>query len=247
MSIYYVAGLPFSDELYHHGILGQKWGVRRFQNPDGSYTQAGRERYSRKAYGNAEYSNYLNGVSSRKSYSYNDLEREAYQSSRDHKIRNQVNQRTDDDVRQSILRYEEASSKLNLKFAEYSEKLKRDRGKEWDGDGSEEHWELEKRYPEYKKISENFDQKRQNVLQKVSKAVESGKYDEVFKNSDLVIRADIPENNSTMIYDGRKSVVATIICNNYGDYSYAFTPELFVEWRGLKNGKVNKTIATRYY
>lgn len=33
------------DTLQHHGILGQKWGVRRFQEKDGSYTQAGRERY----------------------------------------------------------------------------------------------------------------------------------------------------------------------------------------------------------
>ena len=33
------------DSLQHHGILGQKWGVRRFQEYDGSYTQAGRERY----------------------------------------------------------------------------------------------------------------------------------------------------------------------------------------------------------
>lgn len=33
--------------LIHHGIKGQKWGVRRFQNPDGSLTPAGRKRYSR--------------------------------------------------------------------------------------------------------------------------------------------------------------------------------------------------------
>lgn len=35
------------QELYHHGILGQKWGVRRFQNADGSLTAAGKERYRR--------------------------------------------------------------------------------------------------------------------------------------------------------------------------------------------------------
>lgn len=34
----------YSNELYHYGIKGQKWGVRRYQNTDGSYTDAGLKR-----------------------------------------------------------------------------------------------------------------------------------------------------------------------------------------------------------
>lgn len=33
------------EDLYHHGIKGQKWGVRRYQNEDGSLTPKGRARY----------------------------------------------------------------------------------------------------------------------------------------------------------------------------------------------------------
>ena len=35
------------NELYHHGVKGQRWGVRRYQNPDGSLTEEGRKRYSK--------------------------------------------------------------------------------------------------------------------------------------------------------------------------------------------------------
>jgi hypothetical protein len=38
-----------NGELYHHGIKGQKWGRRRYQNADGSLTPAGKKRYRRQS------------------------------------------------------------------------------------------------------------------------------------------------------------------------------------------------------
>ena len=37
-----------SNYIYHHGIKGMKWGIRRFQNKNGSLTPAGKKRYGEK-------------------------------------------------------------------------------------------------------------------------------------------------------------------------------------------------------
>lgn len=53
--IYAINGASYdSNYLAHYGILGMKWGVRRYQNYDGSYTQAGMKRYN-KALSDYEY------------------------------------------------------------------------------------------------------------------------------------------------------------------------------------------------
>ena len=35
---------PYSNELYHHGVKGQRWGIRRYQRPDGTLTKAGEKK-----------------------------------------------------------------------------------------------------------------------------------------------------------------------------------------------------------
>ena len=44
----------YNDQIWHWGVKGMKWGVRRYQNADGSLTDAGKRRYSSDIAANAK-------------------------------------------------------------------------------------------------------------------------------------------------------------------------------------------------
>ena len=46
MNDYLAYRVKYSNELYHYGVKGQKWGIRRYQNEDGTLTDEGKKRYN---------------------------------------------------------------------------------------------------------------------------------------------------------------------------------------------------------
>ena len=70
----YNRSLYFENELYHHGIKGMKWGVRRFQTKSGKLTVAGKKRYNSEK----EYRDKLTKIANNKNVNESDLKRINY-------------------------------------------------------------------------------------------------------------------------------------------------------------------------
>lgn len=72
------------SELYHHGVLGQKWGVRRYQFKDGSLTMEGRRHYGYTGHG-SKVKNQDGSLTDygRKYFGYDDVKRGEYKAKKD--------------------------------------------------------------------------------------------------------------------------------------------------------------------
>ncbi len=119
MANYYIAGIPYSSELYHFGIKGQKWGIRRYQNSDGTLTDVGKKRYYRKSdrlYRKADYYDSLANDAKSKIRESVRRERNAKQN-----IALYTNKKAD--LVQKIDRYDSSNSKLERFFIGNSRSL----------------------------------------------------------------------------------------------------------------------------
>ena len=64
----------YSPELYHYGVMGMKWGVRRYQNKDGSLTAAGKKRQAKRDAAISRYEKTISRSQKEKDYSKKALE-----------------------------------------------------------------------------------------------------------------------------------------------------------------------------
>lgn len=97
-----------TNYLVHHGIEGQKWGVRRFQNRDGSLTEEGRKRYG--------YSSEMSSVKD----AYRNKQR-AYRVNKSEYERSKVRSHDKDSIREAKAEMDKAKRDYSVAKREYKD------------------------------------------------------------------------------------------------------------------------------
>lgn len=111
----------YDDYLEHHGILDQKWGIRRFQNPDGSLTEAGKRRYAKYKTRNEKYEKKVNEYRLKQDKDYRKAE--SIHSKKDLKARNRSMEKvTANTVKADKLYKKAAQATDNVERAKYEAK-----------------------------------------------------------------------------------------------------------------------------
>ena len=106
-------GEPYKNELMHYGVLGQKWGIRRYQNPDGTLTEAGKKRY-----GTVE--NLEAGRTQRQTKRYEKKKKEAIRSGSATEISKYSKDLSPDEFSQALNRINMEQTLANLRAKEVS-------------------------------------------------------------------------------------------------------------------------------
>ena len=181
------------ESLAHYGIMGQKWGIRRFQNEDGTLTPEGKERYYGKSdsrqdqkHENGEFNPRERWGSKNSTYSEVEFEMSVYSSAENKKLmknlKSIINKSDDPEIQKAKKladQYSNEIDKLSDAFDRFYKKYTEEHGHYFDGDGTEAHWEFEKLYPEYKQIYDGFCKTKGKFIDLVTKLAESGKFDSV--------------------------------------------------------------------